>query len=326
MRLVRVELGRFLSRRAVALLLLVAALVTLLLAAGVVWDSRPVSGTQLAGAQAQAATAAADRDVRHEIDTCRQHPRAFFGPGARPRQCDRQLLPRVEDYLPRVPLDVADVRNGRGLVLTIALVVLAIVAGTTYAGGDWATGSMTQQLLAVPRRGKVWLAKAAAVTLGTALAVGLLLGGFWLVVTLVAIGRGAPIGDPVAELVRWQVARGVALAAAGGLGGFALTMLLRHTVGTIALLFAYTVGGEALGSVAPFDEVGRWSLGSNVMAWLRDGTRVFDDSIVCRSSVAVCDQHYRVGLAHGATYLGLLLAVALLVSWLSFRHRDLPTR
>ncbi|MGZ4493574.1 MAG: hypothetical protein ACXVWU_02635 [Nocardioides sp.] len=326
MRLLRAEVGRLLSRRPVALLLLAGILLTVLLAAGVLWDSRPVGADQLASARAQAATAAADHGLRRELATCHRDPRTFLGPGAHARQCDSELLPHTEDYLPRVPLDVADVRHGRGLVLMLAVAVLAVLAGTTYAGGDWATGSMSQQLLYVPRRSTAWRAKAAAVTLGTAVAAGLLLGGFWLVVSLVAAHRGAPLGDAVALDVRWQVLRGVTLAAAGGLGGFALTMLLRHTVGAVALLFAYAVGGEALVTFLPVDRAGRWSLGSNVMAWLRDGTRVFDDTLGCRSSVRVCDRHYGVSLAHGVTYLGALLAVTVLVSWLSFRRRDLPLR
>ena len=40
-----------------------------------------------------------------------------------------------------------------------------VIAGCTFVGADWASGSMTNQLLFVPRRTRVWLAKAAAVTI-----------------------------------------------------------------------------------------------------------------------------------------------------------------
>ena len=44
-----------------------------------------------------------------------------------------------------------------------------LLLGTTFAGHDWNTGSMSNQLLFEPRRERVWLAKA--------LAVGMLTGG-----------------------------------------------------------------------------------------------------------------------------------------------------
>jgi len=324
MRQLRVELTRLRSRRAVVLLLLAATLVTALLAAGVIWDNRPVTDTQLASAQAQATAAASEQDVRRDLNTCHHDPQAFFGPGGRAEACDQQLMPRTEDYLDRVPLHVGDVRNGRGLALMLLLAAFALIAGTTFAGADWANGSMSTQLLFVPQRTKVWLAKAAAITLGTALVAAVLLGAFWTTISLVSFDRGAPIGQAVAVEVRWQVLRAVVLAAGAGLGGYALTMALRHTVAAVGVLFAYAVGGEALVSVIPLHRVGAWSLGNNVMAWLRNGTRVFDDRLACAPSLSVCDRHYVVSVGHGAAYLTVLLAVTLLVSWLTFRHRDTP--
>ena len=40
-----------------------------------------------------------------------------------------------------------------------------LLAGTTFVGHDWNTGSMSNQLLFEPRRGRIWTAKALAVTL-----------------------------------------------------------------------------------------------------------------------------------------------------------------
>ena len=120
-------------------------------------------------------------------------------------------------------------------------------------------------------------------------------------------------------------ARRRAGAPSAALGGYALTMLLRHTVGTLALLFVYAAGGEALLRSVPVDGSSRFSPSYNVFAWVRDGIRVYDQSVVCRpSQAASCDQRITISLLDGATYLGVLLVLTLLVSAVAFRRRDVP--
>ena len=51
-----------------------------------------------------------------------------------------------------------------------------------------------------------------------------------------------------------------------------------------------------------------------MFAWLRDGVRVYDQSVVCRPSQAARATSGSVSLLHGAAYLGVLLLVTLLVS------------
>ncbi len=102
-------------------------------------------------------------------------------------------------------------------------------------------------------------------------------------------------------------------------------MLLRSTVGTLALLFFYSVGGEALVANLPVDRVSQWSLANNVFAWLDNGIQLYDESITCTGpQIQGCDQSYTLGLEHGATYLGVMLVAALVVSLLMFRRRDVP--
>lgn len=199
-----------------------------------------------------------------------------------------------------------------------------IIAGTTFAGADWATGSLSNQLIFEPRRLKVWTAKALAAFLGCLLTAAVLVAGFWLALYLVAESRGIPTGAAVQEQIRWMAARGVLLAGVGALGGFALTMLLRHTVGTLAVLFAYAAGGEALLALLPIDRAARFSPSTNVFAWIRDGVQVYDENIVCPPGGASCAQTFVVSLAHGAVYLGILVVLAMLLSAVSFRRRDIP--
>jgi hypothetical protein len=116
----------------------------------------------------------------------------------------------------------------------------------------------------------------------------------------------------------------VLFAGFAGLGGYALTMLLRHTVGTLAVMFAYAAGGETLIATLPIDGIKRFSLSNNVFAWLRDGYSYFDERLTCPPGGGECNQTVLVSLAHGATFLSVLLVLALVVSLALFRRRDIP--
>jgi hypothetical protein len=325
MRLLRVEVSRFFSRRAVVLLVLGAALLTGLLAGSRIWDTRPVTASELAEAKAQVAEQLAQPDFQRELRTCRDDPETYFGPGATSADCDVNLVPTTENYLSRATLELAQERRGNGTALVVLVAALMIIVGTTYAGGDWHTGSISNQLLFEPRRTRVWVTKALVALVGCGVVAAVLLAAFWTALALVADARGISTGPGTASLIVWESLRGVALAAAGGLGGYALTMLLRHTVGTLALLFAYAAGGEALLALLPVDGSARFSPTYNLFAWVRDGVRVYDQSVVCSPSQGpTCDQRLSITLVEGATYLGVLLLVTLLLSAVLFRRRDVP--
>ncbi len=324
MRLLTVELDRLWSRRAVVLLLLAAVLLTALLAATAAWDTRPVSADERAAAEVQAANAAADPLFEKDLAQCRQEPTSFLGSEAVADDCDQVLTPRPEDFLGRATLDLGKVVENRGVAVILLVTALLIIAGATFAGGDWATGSMGNQLLFRPRRLEVWLTKAGAVLLSALVVSAVLVAGFWLALYLVAEARGIATPGEVLDEVRWTAGRGIVLATAGALGGYALSMLLRSTVGTLALLFAYAVAGEALVATLPVERVSRWSLSNNVFAWIDDGTTVIDPDLVCPPGQGGCIQSYVLGVGHSVLYLGGLLLLAVVVSLVAFRRRDVP--
>jgi ABC-2 type transport system permease protein len=323
MRLLRVELSRFSARRAVVLLLLAAALLAALVAGTTIWNTRPVGADELARAQVQAEQMTDEPGLANEIRTCQQNPTQYFGPDGTADDCEAQLTPSAEDFLSRRPLALDQQREEGGLGLLVIVTALMLIVGATFAGADWSTGSISNQLLFEPRRLRVWGAKAVAVTLGCLLAAAVVVAGFWLALYLVAESRDITTTGRTLGSIGWMSGRGVLLAAAAGLGGFALTMLLRSTVATVAVLFAYTAGGEALLALAPLDRSGLWSPANNLFAWIQDGVLVFDENIVCAPGEQ-CNQQFTVSLAHGATYLGVLLLVTLVVSALAFRRRDVP--
>lgn len=324
MRLLLVELSRLRSRRAVVLLLLGAALLTALLAGTTAWETRPVTPADRAAAEARAEAEAEQPYVRQEIARCERNPGRYLGPRAGAAGCAEAILPRPEWFLARPELSLAEENGDSGLGVLVIVSALMIIAGTTFAGADWASGSMSNQVLFEPRRGRVWLAKLGAVLLGTLVASALVVAAFWTFLYLLAESRGIPTGATVQETIRWTAGRGVLLAAAGAAGGYALTMLLRHTVGTLAVMFAYSVGGEILITSLPVEGIGRWSLANNVFAWLRDGHEYYDPSLPCQPGIDYCEQLARLTLADGAAYLGGLLLVVSLLSLLLFRRRDIP--
>jgi hypothetical protein len=324
MRLVLVELNRFRSRRAIALMLLGAVLLTALIAASTLWDSRPVSAAEMTRARAHAQAQASSPEVQRELARCQKHPRRYGGPGTTAEDCATMMTPRPEWFIDRQALALDQVRDDAGLGVLMLVVGIMVIIGTTFAGADWASGSMSNQLLFEPRRARVWGAKATALVVGTMAATAVIVAAFWAVMFIVADARGISTGATVQESIRAMFGRGVLLAGFGALGAFALTMLLRHTVGTLAVLFAYAVGGTAVIAALPIAGVGRWSVGNNVQAWIHDGYQYFDQTIRCSPGSDGCDQSVHLSLAQGADYLGVMLAVVVVASLVLFRRRDIP--
>lgn len=297
-----VELARWRSR-GVVVALMVAALLFAVVAAGLVaWQSRPLTAADQRDADAQSALAARDPEVRAELADCQDDPAAYFGEGATAAEC-RTLVPGSERFLPREGLDLAQVVPQRGADVALVVVCLMVVAGCTFAGSDWATRSMATQLGVQPRRTRLWLVKALAVVIGSAVAAAVALLAFWAVLAVVVEVRGLDADGAAVTGALQQVGRATALAAAAALGGFALTMALRHTVATLALLFVYAVGGEIALSLSPVDGAEQWSVGCNALAWVDPSRSTLDP------------------LLAGA-FLGALTLLAALLSLVVFARRD----
>lgn len=324
--LLRAELTRFRARRGIALLLLATLAVVVFLAARTAWTTRPPSPGELATAAADAAFAAHDPQVQAQVSACEQHPVRFLGPGALPDQCAAALSPTVHSQLPRTPLSLRHELADSGPSLAILLAAVAVIAGATFAGADWQSGSLQTQLVARRRRSAVWAMKATAVVLWSA-GYGLFCFGlYWVVLSAVAQARHIGGGDglsvtTVHGIVTMGLRAGV-LIAATGLGAFALTMLLRHTVATLGLLFAYAAGGQVLFTLLPVTGVSRWSVGVNLSGWLQRDFHYREQSIRCYSLDA-CDASHRLGNLDAGLFLGALLVVAVLVSLVSFSRRDI---
>ena len=318
MRLLRVELTRFATRRGVLAVLLVAAVVAAVLAISAAYATRPADDTERAAAEQLLTQEQLLAEDEHQL--CLENQEDADSPGA--AAC-AQSDPQLAWFLPRDPLDLAVELDGRGQTLLFTLVGAAVLLGATFTGPDWSSGSIRNQLLQAPRRTTMWLVKALAVALGTTAAAALVLAGFW--GSLAAVAAARDLAPPAAtwEQVLQGSGRGLALVAAVALGSHALTMLLRHTVGTLGLLFGYAVVAEGLAASLPFERMSQWSLVRNVQAFLRDGVELKDRSI-CALGERGCVPRYDLTAGHAAAYLGALLFLAVVVSVVAFARRDVP--
>lgn len=321
MRLLRVEFARYRARRIIALLLLLAALIAALVAFRSAWDTRPITAQEAATARKDADLHAQRSDIKADLQTCLADPGQYLGTGSTEQDCRDNLTAAPASYLPRKPLDLTGTLKGNGLGLALVVSALLVIAASTFAGSDWASGSIVNQLLFEPRRGRVWAAKAGAVTLASGVVALVVLGGFWLAMYLVAVDRDVPHDSTVMSDVGWHLLRAVLFAMGAALGAFALTTLFRHSVATLSLLFAYAVGGEILAVLVPIDNVGRWTLGNNVFGWLETYMKFFDPTAGCARS-GDCEQLQHIDHLQGGLYLLVLLLIAVAPSLLVFRRRD----
>lgn len=327
MRALVVELTRLRWRRAVLLLLGAAVVLPALLLAGTAWETRPMS-------DADVEAVLDDRYAQREVARCERDPDRFMDldPAsgilvADPAGC-RELV--AGWYGGRSPLDPAGEQRGTLVAASTLVLLLLLLTGTTFVGHDWNTGSMSNQLLFEPRRVRVWLTKAAAVTL-VALVLGTaVLAAYWTGLLTLAGSRDLVVQDGVRADGYEQVLRTGALAGATALAGYALTMLFRSTVATVGVVFGLAVASGALLGIVG-EGSGRWTPPLNVVATIQGEVTYYDDSALPPECFTGryepdegCDGTQVITAAQGSTYLGSLLALAVAGSLVSFRRRDVP--
>jgi ABC-2 type transport system permease protein len=323
-RLLGVELTRLRWRRAVLVLLAACVVVPAVIFAATAWNTRPVSDAELRYAQQQVDSLSQQHGMQRELRACQQHPERFGASST--DACASTVGPQVSWFLSRTPLDVRDLSRGLGPTVIVLLAGLLMLLGTTFAGADWSSGSMSNQLLFEPRRLRVWAAKAAAVFVVAGVISAVVLAAFWAAILLLASSRGIDVSPHVTSYIRSESLRGVALAAAGALGAFALTMFFRSTVATLGILFGLALVGSLI--LAALGVSDRWFPHVNVGAGILGSVHYFvPPPPSCRTQQgfsAVCSGERTVTKGDAAAYLGVFLAVAVALSAASFRRRDVP--
>lgn len=311
MRLFTVELRRLFSRRAVVILMLLCTLGVGAIAAGTIYSSRPVSAAEMADAQRQADEMNSEPWMQREVTRC-------VNRGGSEERCQREMGVRPEYLISRQPLDPSD-WNVWLLSMAALVGAVSVLIGATFIGADYASGSLTTQLLFEPNRLKVWVAKAGALLLGVgtfaAMSLAAANGAFWLATKTWdrPLTQGLE-GDWVAG-----VGRSIVFAALAGAVGFAIVVLARHTAAALGLIAVYALVIEtAVRAIWPGSE--RWLPSNHFIAWVqgkwRTETYVDCGRGPCRPIVT------RFDLADASIYLGLIGLVVAVASLLVFRRRD----
>lgn len=306
--LIKVELTRMWWRRAVRVLVALAVLLPLAVFGLRVHDTSPRDYDEL--------VADYGTFVEQEVTACERR-------GTDRDTCEKRFAARFSNEL---TLD-GERSEGGGLASMVFLVMLMLLLGTTFAGHDWNTGSMSNQLLFEPRRERVWLAKGLAVGLLTgtvALAVMVL---YWTGIYAVISARDLGIRDHALAAAYKQAVLAGIIAAVAGTFGYALTMLLRSTVGTLGLLFAVAflcivVVAGVLGvegnteRFMPWGNFYAYAVGSYDY-YTYDGLCEFDGG-------SSCDGSETISRSASLVYFAILWLVVAAPSLFSFRERDLP--
>jgi ABC-2 type transport system permease protein len=326
-KLIRVELTRLRWRRAVVVLLAGCTLVTVVIFAGTAWSTRPISDSERQQAQEQVDRELAQPYMQRQIRQCEKRPNRY---GVRdPENCADRMGPQVEWYVSRSELQAGRAFREAGLGVITILMGLLMLVGTTFAGADWNSGSMSNQLLFEPRRARVWLAKAAGVLAVSIATSAVLLAAFAGGLLLLARTRGLEVPPEVPGWMAASSGRAVLLIGAAAVGAYAVTMLVRSTVFTLGAMFAVVVGATLVMALLGISEA--WFPNKNLGSVIWNGSSYYvEPPSACfaegrRPPAGLdCNGRERLDLWEAARNLGALLVVAGGASVWSFRRRDVP--
>ena len=323
--LIRAELLRVRKRRAVWFLAVLMVLLILVVLFSYWFDSRPATEAQKAEFRANYELAVEDWNEHGEeyLADCKESeererandPTVDFG-------CETMGPPKPEDYdytsgtsYEQMPLLLL----GFGAIAAGFLVLVS----ATYVGADHAAGTISTQLLFAPTRWKVWLAKATAIAIAavTAAVISVGLGGLAAWAAMKDHPRAPADADgPVLPLIKvglWAVLAVIAVA----LVAFSISWWFGHTVATVGLLGAATIGEMVLAGVKP--SLTPWLPGRNLGAIVTGRWSYYVPD--CRSTpegTFCTETDLFVSRGHGLVLWGILLLVTTVASVLWFSRRD----
>jgi hypothetical protein len=261
-------------------------------------------------------------DAREEVVSCQRARKAYLE--ERPAgSADEFFCPTVIEaraaydkrfvYVETVP----DVSRGVAAVLFVA----SVVAGASFVGAEWGSGSMTTLLTWEPRRGRVLAAKVIAVVCMLALAAALLLA--LLAVAFLPAGafRGTTRG--LSGSTWWTLAgiwaRGAALASFGGAVAAGIATLTRNSVGVVGTAFAYGVIIDPLLGSLRGGRLRPWLLQHNVPRLLGFLEVPQPETAVQSGFIA---QQPVLSVYRPIVLLTLYAAAVLAIAYAVFRSRD----
>jgi hypothetical protein len=308
--LLRVELTRLRWRRAVLGLAVLGLVVPVIIFVGTVLTTQQKSLAELREDYGST--------FDQELSSCQEHPGGYGVP--RDGDVAAACVERIRANFGSPPLDLREQRErGTGPAVIALLAMLTLLAGTTFAGHDWNTGSISNQLLFEPRRHRVWLAKLLAVAAAAGLLALAVLVAHWTGLSVVSSVRDLAQPPHALTAAYKQAVLGTVLVTGAGVLGYALTMLLRSTVATLGVLFASGFLGIVSVAVG-LENSERFMPWGNFSAFVVGRYTYYVNS--CYSGD--CDPARHIDRADSVVYFLVILSVVTAASLVSFRSRDLP--
>jgi ABC-2 type transport system permease protein len=317
-RLIWAEVSRLLSRRftGIALIMLLVGIA----GSQVVLNDAlsPPSGEQLATTERAYQHAHKEWVANHEQDEqdCRDT-------GAPPDECIVPEPTLVEFTGSPTPFKEAAGTALRLSALLVALVVFMVAA--SFIGAEYSSGSITNWLTFVPRRGHVFWSKLLTVA-GFAALLGVLCVTLVFDAALVLAHLHGSRIEAVRELAETG-ARSVLPVIVLAILGFCIGLLSRNTAGAVGVLLAlvvvWFVRAGPLGSLAWAQRITPWTPDGNMAAIVDHGyTYSVPVENATPGGVNLDVVERSVSLTHGVVYWSIVLVLLITCSLLIFRRRD----
>jgi hypothetical protein len=270
--LLRAEVHRFLARRFIGLLVLLAVVAGVVGLVIALLYFRSPSADRIAAARADIDRVVTEQEQNRQV--CLRDPGIPSGVdpadfcGGPVRASDFS----VADFLDPRPFSLGDFGTGGATAVAVGCSALAFLIGASFVGAEWTSRSLVSLLFWEPRRGRVLSAKALVVG-GAAAAIGIAGQVAWLAgaALLQAVaGDDQPLPHGFWGDLTGVAGRGVLLTVLVGLLGSGLTNLVRNTGAALGVAFVYLVIVEnAARALRPRWQP--WLLTENVGALLQPG-------------------------------------------------------
>jgi ABC-2 type transport system permease protein len=278
----------------------------------------PPSGEQLATSERAYQQAHKEWVANHEQDErdCRDT-------GASPDEC---VVP--EPTLVEFTGSPTPFKDAAGTALKLSALFAALVAfmiAASFIGAEYSSGSITNWLTFVPRRGHVFWSKLLTVA-GFAVLLGMLCATLVFDVALVLAHLHGSRVESVRELVEMG-ARSVLSVVVLAIFGFCIGLLSRRTAGAIGVLLALVVVCfiriGPLSSLPWAQRITPWTPDGNILAIVDHGyTYSVPVERAPADGVNFDLIEHSVSLTHGVAYWSIILALLITCSLLAFRRRD----
>ncbi|BCJ71420.1 hypothetical protein CS0771_09640 [Catellatospora sp. IY07-71] len=335
MSLVRAERRRFVKRRLIKWLIVVAVAILAVIGAAMFFDNQKVSPETLASAQAKAEAEYnfAMEDFQRQLKACQETPSGSVKPdycqwvesGEQPQ---RDWY-RAEYYMPSTFVFKGAFEE-MIIVWAAIMAVIAFVIGASFVGAEWSTGSMSSLLTWRPKRLSV-LGTKLGVLIGWLVTIAVVTGALWTAAMwATAVYRGSTAGMTPGT---WQSLgltglRGTGLIVAAGVLGFALATLGRHTGVALGVALAVVIVGQVgltillLALRVPFFEM--YLIPTHLQAWMGKAQEVgnpFANPADCMGGQCVEQVKTITWQDTGSITLGAIAVLLVLAFW-QMRRRD----